>query len=739
MSHAEDSTQEEYRYSAFICCSREDERQAGELQRRLASYHIPKQMQLSAGIRIPPVFRRQEEEAQADRLPDAIIAALRQSRSLIVICSPAGARSRQVTEEIRFFKQHRGSDRIFCLIVGGEPNASDKPELGAQECFPETLRYQVDAAGALTAERMEPIAADLREGKDGKNNACLKLIAGLLGVRYDELRRRDHERQMLNLLVMGGVTLGLLAVMICISAYALFQWKADVRARASIVQGQSRLLLERASELLKEQRPSDALVYLAATVRADPRNQAAVSKTVSLLSEQSFFVPAGPVLITKGWIGYTSFNHDATRVVTATSFGKVHIWDPITGRQLGSTVPYHREVIYAAFGPQDRWLLTVYGDGRTCTWDARSGRPLRTALAAGTTTVEKAEMSPDGRRLLLIDDEGQSVLWYLDPARKQAIGSRLDCGHFSVDGEEIVGLTRDPDVIIASHFGDAVVLIGARTGAMKPEPVSKTITDTTTKTDINFSPDGRHLLLCYMGAIIGETGAFIWDRDRRKTSDDLGSKTTVAIMNGFTQCQFTPDGRYIALTTDDHCYLFDYCTMSRINSLLCANLYRVSFSPDSRYLLTCTRDGWAQAWRLCGGGDLRKNASANLPKNSKIAAAGERLKAPAPAWLPELAEAIGGMRINEKGEVEFLSDQVKAFAAVERKVLQERGSSPYTRWGHWLFSDRQSRTISPFADMTLKQYADQLLNLGTPAALDEALTVAPFSAEAKRRHARLRQ
>ena len=49
----------------------------------------------------------------------------------------------------------------------------------ARECFPPALRFEVDAAGELTDRPAEPIAADLRPEADGKDNARLKLIAGM--------------------------------------------------------------------------------------------------------------------------------------------------------------------------------------------------------------------------------------------------------------------------------------------------------------------------------------------------------------------------------------------------------------------------------------------------------------------------------------------------------------------------------------------------------------------------------
>ena len=112
-----------------------------------------------------------------------------------MICSPQAAKSRWVNEEIIAFKRLGREDRIFCLIVDGEPNATDLPGRAEEECFPPALRFRLGADGQLSEIRTEPIAADAREGKDGRRSAKLKLIAGVLGVGYDALRRREQQRR----------------------------------------------------------------------------------------------------------------------------------------------------------------------------------------------------------------------------------------------------------------------------------------------------------------------------------------------------------------------------------------------------------------------------------------------------------------------------------------------------------------------------------------------------------------
>ena len=53
------------------------------------------------------------------------------------------------------------------------------------------MRFEIDTAGRLTDQPAEPIAADLRPEADGKDNAKLKLIAGVLGVPFNDLRQRE--------------------------------------------------------------------------------------------------------------------------------------------------------------------------------------------------------------------------------------------------------------------------------------------------------------------------------------------------------------------------------------------------------------------------------------------------------------------------------------------------------------------------------------------------------------------
>src|SRR5687768_16173517 len=157
--------EEAYKYRAFISYSHRDEYWARWLHRTIETYRVPRHLVGRATphgpipAKLSPVFRDRDELASATSLGATLNAALRQSQFQIVICSTASAKSHWVNEEILAFKRLGREDRIFCLLVNGEPGASFVPGLAAMECFAPALLYTMGADGQLTDVRSEPIAA----------------------------------------------------------------------------------------------------------------------------------------------------------------------------------------------------------------------------------------------------------------------------------------------------------------------------------------------------------------------------------------------------------------------------------------------------------------------------------------------------------------------------------------------------------------------------------------------------
>ncbi|MDB6171596.1 MAG: repeat-containing protein [Chthoniobacteraceae bacterium] len=187
-------------YWAFISYSSKDKAIAIRLHRTLETYSIPRSLVGRPGRdepvpkRLFPIFRDRDELPLSSNLGNAIEAALRRSRYLIVLCTPDAAKSKWVNEEIRYFKSLGREDRILAVIVRGEPNSSDHAETATLECFPLALRYRVGSNGQLTSQRTEPVGGDLRRGGDGWRSVFLKAVAGITGLGYDAFAKRQAKR-----------------------------------------------------------------------------------------------------------------------------------------------------------------------------------------------------------------------------------------------------------------------------------------------------------------------------------------------------------------------------------------------------------------------------------------------------------------------------------------------------------------------------------------------------------------
>jgi tetratricopeptide (TPR) repeat protein len=205
-----------YKYKAFISYSRKDIKIAQWLFNKLESYTLPSKMRKensSLPKKLGRFFKDVDELSAYHELNDKLKESLRNSEFLIVLCSKDSAQSYYVNEEIKYFKSINGEDRVICIIINGEPNATKNEKFDDnEECYPVNLRFEINRDENLTKIEKNPLAPDIRKGKDSKTKAKIKVIARLLNLEFDDLWEREKRRIIKNRILQSFVVISFIIV-----------------------------------------------------------------------------------------------------------------------------------------------------------------------------------------------------------------------------------------------------------------------------------------------------------------------------------------------------------------------------------------------------------------------------------------------------------------------------------------------------------------------------------------------
>ncbi|MEM9547844.1 MAG: TIR domain-containing protein [Bacteroidota bacterium] len=139
------------KYNAFISYSRKDEAAAKRLEYFLEHYKIPKDFQ-SLNQKRFSIFRDIHDIELGD-LSEKLREGLDRSDFLIVLCSPDSYRSKYVGQEIKYFGERKGKDKILPVLLRGRPTHRVKEDDPIQDpAFHKALYHFFD----------NPLAAEFR-------------------------------------------------------------------------------------------------------------------------------------------------------------------------------------------------------------------------------------------------------------------------------------------------------------------------------------------------------------------------------------------------------------------------------------------------------------------------------------------------------------------------------------------------------------------------------------------------
>jgi WD40 repeat protein len=442
----------EFKYWAFISYSHADKKWGDWLHSALETYKVPKALagsESQPGEALPrkifPIFRDREELPTSSDLGSMIAEALKQSRCLIVICSPRSAKSRWVNQEILEFKRLGRADRILALIVDGEPNAADgKPGFSVEaECFPEALKYALGADGHLDTNRqIEPIAADARHGMDGRANAMLKVAAGILGINYDDLKRREERRRRRQQRIVIAVSAALVLTFAALAAAALLQWRTATK-ETKIANAQTQEAERQKTEADAQRQAAETQKTIAQEKTVEAQNEKEQVETQTAADEEDLAREAllrGDPL-TAAQIVSVAFEAEpqdaAVRLLLHTAMSDL----------LGLA-----KVLNGGFGtftnmqvsPVSGLVLTVTSDGEAQVWDPKKSAPVLIFGKSGNlyNQVHTAEFTPDGKGVLL-DNNSEAYLQEIATGKKVSFSAGTGQGFaglmVSSDGKTVMG------------------------------------------------------------------------------------------------------------------------------------------------------------------------------------------------------------------------------------------------------------------------------------------------------------
>ncbi|WP_067479985.1 TIR domain-containing protein [Actinomadura hibisca] len=469
------------RFDAFLSYARQDEAVCEELHRALARFVKP--WYRTRALRI---FRDRAVLPAGPGLRSSLHDHLRRSRALIVLASPAAARSRWVEEEIAFWRRERGRAPVFVVVVAGRIGWDDALGDFARDrtdCLPE-------AAHGLFAE--EPLWGDLRgiaperlRAEPRFVQAVADIAAPLHGRPKDEMfgeevRQRRRFRRVVTATV---AALTVLAVAAVAAAVVAVRQRDTAERRAAIAE--SREMAAHAADLFATD-PHGGAALAARAVRRH-----ATSEAVEALRQGLGLDHVRAVLRGDGAIGDVALSPDGRQMAYGDSRGQVYLWD-VPGRTARRLATRPATVITLAFDAAGRRLAVGDGDGGAALVDLRTGAATE-LRGHDRRPVRIVEFAPGGDRVLTTGDDETGRLWDAATGRQLSrfadTASFMDAPHFSARGGLV--LAREPERVVVR---DAAT--GDQVSALEHPSVSVA----------TFSPDGRTVVT---GGF--DTKAMLWE------------------------------------------------------------------------------------------------------------------------------------------------------------------------------------------------------------------------------------
>ncbi|HSS26218.1 MAG TPA: TIR domain-containing protein, partial [Mycobacterium sp.] len=363
-------------YDAFLSYTHRDRPVASGIQKGL--HQIGRRLGQLRALR---VFRDDTNLEVSPDLWGKITEAMDRARFLVVVLSPGAAGSYWVNQEVGYWLQRWGRERLLLVLAGGrlvwdggaqcfDPRVSDAavPVLTEPGVLPvEPFFIDVSADAPWDAH-----AAPLRE----KITALAAPIHGKPKdqLASDDLREQRRFHRLRAAAIAGMIVLTVAAVVGALVAVS--QQREAIRQRNLAIA--QRLDADALSMLAGSRAGGDIRAFqeLLAARKPAAGDQRALLHAVGQRSTTLKVVDTGAE------VPRVAVSPDGRRVATAEAVagadqGTVRLWDADTGQPIGAPLTGHtNKVTSVAFSPDGRRLASGSWDNTVRLWDADTGRQI---------------------------------------------------------------------------------------------------------------------------------------------------------------------------------------------------------------------------------------------------------------------------------------------------------------------------------------------------------------------------
>ncbi|MBL7809119.1 MAG: WD40 repeat domain-containing protein [Saprospiraceae bacterium] len=286
-----------------------------------------------------------------------------------------------------------------------------------------------------------------------------------------------------------------------------------------------------------------------------------------------------------------AFSPDGKRLATGSKGvfkSNVVIWDLETGNSTLNLKGGMEDITSLAFSPDGKFLATGAGinsTNGTLLWNLQSGKIVHKLLHTGIYGVA---FSPDGKFIATASSDQSAKIW--DVATGKSIFTLL--GHTNLINS--IAFSPDGKCVATGSWDYTIKIWDIDQRRSLPQ-----IGETKYIYGLAFSPEGKHLGVTSAGG-----HAKIWDLDSGKNVFQIED-------NNYGSIAFSSDGKLLATGSQNGtAKVREFESGKAIFTLVVDNqanamVNSVAFSPDSKFLGTCTSDSF-KIWNLNNGNVILK-------------------------------------------------------------------------------------------------------------------------------------